>query len=85
MPLPEAPRFSAVLRPEAGIPQPEDDYLKLLIWREQVHKQYSSLHLLGFGWNGIGLNEMVREAKLLALALASRPMVSVSEVKGIYM
>ena len=85
MPLPEAPRFSAVLRPEAGIPQPEDDYLKLLIWREQVHKQYPSLHLLGFGWNGIGLNEMVREAKLLALALASRPMVSVSEVKGLYM
>lgn len=85
MPLPDPPRFSAVLRPEAGIPQPEDDYLGLLAWRQELQQQKPNLHVLGFGWNGIGLNEMVREAKLLALALTSRPMVSATEVKRIYM
>ncbi len=87
MHLPEAPRFSAVLRTEAGIPQPEEDYLKLLAWRQELERQHPSLHLLGFGWNGIGLNEMAREAKLLALALAAQPMAraATSEVKGVYM
>lgn len=85
MHLPEPPRFAEVLRPEAGIPQPEENYLKLLAWREEVKQQHPSLHLLGFGWNGIGLNEMVREAKHLALALASQPLAATSEVKGIYM
>lgn len=84
MALPKEPRFAAVLRPEAGIPQPEEDYLKLLAWREEIEKRHSNLHLLGFGWKGIGLNEMVHEAKLLARALASRPMASIEELKGIY-
>ncbi len=85
MHLPEKPRFTAVLRPEAAIPQPEEGYLPLLAWREALKQQHSNLHLLGFGWNGIGLNEMVREAKLLALALAARPVAAFDEVKGIYM
>ncbi|NLZ16838.1 MAG: protoporphyrinogen oxidase [Desulfobulbaceae bacterium] len=82
--LPKEPRFAAVLRPEAGIPQPEEGYLKLLAWREEVEKRHSNLHILGFGWKGIGLNEMVHEAKLLARTLAAKPMVSTEELKGIY-
>lgn len=82
--LPKEPRFAAVLRPKAGIPQPEEGYLKLLAWREEVEKRHSNLHILGFGWKGIGLNEMVHEAKLLARTLAAKPMVSTEELKGIY-
>lgn len=85
MALPREPRFTAVLRPGAGIPQPEEDYLKLLAWRQDLAASHSDLHLLGFGWKGIGLNDMVREAKHLALALASRPPAPEAGVKGIYM
>lgn len=85
MHLPREPRFTAVLRPEAGIPQPEEDYLKMLAWRQNLEKEHRGLHLLGFGWKGIGLNDMVREAKALALNLALRPAAPAEEVKGIYM
>ncbi len=85
MPLPKEPRFSAVLRPESGIPQPEEMYMRFLAWRQDLTASHSDLHLLGFGWRGIGLNDMVREAKHLALALASRPQAPEAGVKGIYM
>ncbi len=84
IPLPKAPRFSAVLRPGSGIPQPEEQYMRLLAWRQDLAASHSDLRLLGFGWRGIGLNDMVREAKRLALALASRSQAPEAGVKGIY-
>lgn len=84
MALPKEPSFTAVLRPEAGIPQPEESYSSLLAWRDQLKKIHANLHVLGFGWQGIGLNEMVREAKFLAMELAARPLNPAHEVKGIY-
>ena len=83
--LPAAPRFATVLRGEAGIPQAEQQYLQLLSWREQSARSSPHLHLLGFGWQGIGLNEMIREAKNLALRLLRRPSASQNEIKGVYM
>ena len=83
--LPAAPRFATILRGEAGIPQAEQQYLQLLSWREQSARSSPHLHLLGFGWQGIGLNEMIREAKNLALRLLRRPSASQSEIKGVYM
>ena len=82
--LPAEPRFSAVLRCEAGIPQAEAEYLRLLEWREQALSGCPGLHLLGFGWGGIGLNDMIREAKKLALRLLSRPTTANEALKGVY-
>ncbi len=64
--LPEAPVFSRVLRPEAGIPQLEAGYTSLLNWRKTLHENNQNLHLCGFGWQGIGINDMHKEAWKMA-------------------
>jgi oxygen-dependent protoporphyrinogen oxidase len=85
MDLPEAPRFAAVLRPSSAIPQLEAGYTGLLAWREAVHARVAGLRLCGFGWTGIGINDMVREARRAAEAIRA-PMVATvgPEVKGVY-
>jgi oxygen-dependent protoporphyrinogen oxidase len=79
------PSFSAVLRPRAGIPQLEGGYPGLLAWRDEVHAAHSNLHLCGFGWKGIGINDMVKEARRMALRITAQDRGSEgAEVKGIY-
>lgn len=63
MELPEKPLFSKVLRPKAAIPQLEMDHPALLAWRRQFCADNSGLFICGFGWDGIGMNEMVKSAK----------------------
>ena len=84
MRLPKEPRLAHVLRTPAGIPQAEDGYLRLLEWRERLAASEPRLHLLGFGWQGIGINEMIREAKKLALRLAAGAAPADAPLKGIY-
>jgi Protoporphyrinogen oxidase len=60
------PCFSAVLRPRAAIPQLEAGYPELLRWRDEIHAAHADLHLCGFGWKGIGINDMVKEACRMA-------------------
>jgi oxygen-dependent protoporphyrinogen oxidase len=83
--LPEPPVYSRVLRPVAGIPQLEQGYPSLLAWRRQVHESLPSLHICGFGWQGIGINDMHKEAwKAAKRILAGRMEQEESEVKGVY-
>ncbi len=79
------PCFTAVLRPRAGIPQLEAGYTDLLTWRRRLHADHPDLHLSGFGWKGIGHNDMIKEARRIAGAICSQTAAPEhTEVKGVY-
>jgi len=61
--LPERPFFTRVLRPTSGIPQLEMDHPSLLRWRSELCTAHRGLYLCGFGWDGIGMNEMIKSAR----------------------
>jgi oxygen-dependent protoporphyrinogen oxidase len=85
MDLPEPPVFSRVLRPRWGIPQMEEGYPALLAWRNQMHEMLDSLHICGFGWQGIGINDMHKEAWKMAKRILSGVQSSEGqEIKGVY-
>jgi oxygen-dependent protoporphyrinogen oxidase len=86
MDLPERPVFSRVLRPRWGIPQLEEGYPALLAWREHLHQTLDTLHLCGFGWQGIGINDMHKEAwKVAKRILSTGPQPEDQQgVKGVY-
>ncbi|WP_448874480.1 protoporphyrinogen oxidase [Desulfobulbus propionicus] len=80
-----APIYSKVLRPNAAIPQLEAGYTELLAWRDRLHQNHLNLHLCGFGWKGIGINDMIREARRMAdRVLATANGHDTPEVKAIY-
>ena len=85
MKLPDPPVFSRVLRPRWGIPQMEEGYPALLAWRNQLHEMLDSLHLCGFGWQGIGINDMHKEAwKVAKRILSGVQEGGTAEIKGVY-
>ncbi|RUM45103.1 MAG: protoporphyrinogen oxidase [Desulfocapsa sp.] len=67
--LPGNPAYARVLRPRGGIPQLEAGYPALLQWRNELMQKEKGLYLTGFGWEGIGLNEMVKTAFRVADAV----------------
>ncbi len=70
LPLNEPPCFSKVLRPSGGIPQMEvGGHLQLLDWRHLCEQEHPGLHLNGFGWDGIGMNDMIKAAKKTATTI----------------
>ena len=84
--LPGEPAYSKVLRPEGAIPQLERGYPQLLAWRDRLMQDSPGLFICGFGWEGIGINDMIKSATRVAEGLQSssaaggyRP-----EVKGVY-
>jgi len=83
--LPEPPVFSRVLRPRSGIPQLEEGYPGLLAWRRTLHESNENLHLCGFGWQGIGINDMHKEAWKVAKRILTGLQDEESDgVKGVY-
>ena len=83
--MPSAPSFSRVLRPTSGIPQLEANYPALLSWRRELHAGMPSLHICGFGWGGIGINDMTKEAWKAAKRILTRQLEQEEkEVKGVY-
>ena len=85
MHLPEPPRFAAVLRPASPIPQLEAGYTDLLAWRDRLHAACPGLRACGFGWTGIGINDMVKEARRAAEAVCAPATEPAGvEVKGVY-
>ncbi len=60
--LPEPPTYARVLRPKGGIPQLEKGYPALLQWRNELMQKEKGLYVTGFGWEGIGLNDMIKTA-----------------------
>lgn len=85
MDLPGEPLFQKVLRPPGGIPQLEAGYPALLDWRKKLHTSQPDLHVLGFGWQGIGINDMCKEAGNAAKRIfQGRSNVDSTEVKPVY-
>jgi len=84
--LPEKPCFSHVMRPRAGIPQLEEGYTALLSWLGKVHDDNAGLHICGFGWHGIGINDMAKAAKRIAdnILRETSSQKGETEVKGVY-
>ncbi|MEW6219262.1 MAG: protoporphyrinogen oxidase [Thermodesulfobacteriota bacterium] len=84
--LPEPPRHVRVLRPKAGIPQLEVGHPGLVAWRDQLVARLPGLFVCGFGWNGIGMNDMIKEARVVAGQLAERHLQAseAAAVKGVY-
>jgi len=66
IPLPEPPCFSRVLRGDSSIPQLEMGYPALLAWKDSLEQRLAGLHVCGFGWEGIGMNDMMKTAKAVA-------------------
>jgi len=83
--LPDPPVFTKVLRPDHGIPQLELGYPKLLAWRNRMVENNQGLYVCGFGWEGIGINDMIKSAREVAAAVAAGSAAEgETEVKGIY-
>lgn len=79
------PVYSAVLRSPAGIPQLEQGYTDLLRWRQTVYNAHADLRCCGFGWKGIGINDMIKEAHQAVDALLSQQLREERPVaKGVY-
>jgi len=67
--LPPTPVFTKVLRPHGGIPQLESGYPDLVDWRNRLMRKNNGLFVCGFGWDGIGINDMVKTATSIADAV----------------
>ena len=64
--LPDPPCFSRVLRGNSSIPQLEIGYPSLLTWKDALEQDLNGLHLCGFGWEGIGMNDMIQASRIVA-------------------
>ncbi len=85
MDLPEPPGYARVLRPGGGIPQLERGYPALLAWRNSLQAAAGNLHICGFGWKGIGINDMAKEAWAVARRILSQRLEEEeNQVKGVY-
>ena len=70
--LPQSPTYTHVLRPAGGIPQLERGYPQLLEWRNDLVRRNPGLYVCGFGWEGIGLNDMIKTACAIGDTIISR-------------
>lgn len=85
--LPNPPSYARVLRPRGGIPQLEKGYPALLQWRNEMMQQEKGLYVTGFGWEGIGLNDMIKTAFRVSEAIKQGEQDSGeenAEVKKVY-
>lgn len=84
--LPEPPCFHRVLRSSSAIPQMELGYPALLAWKESLEQRMTGLHICGFGWEGIGMNDMMKTASLVAekIRCSSTDQRQKPEVKPVY-
>lgn len=82
----EEPVYSTILRSDGGIPQLEQAYPQLLRWRQSFQASHPRLHICGFGWGGIGLNDMMKSATEVASRILSPASDTAlePELKGVY-
>ncbi len=67
--IPQPPVFTRILRASGPIPQPEQGYRELLAWRDRLTDAHRGLFVCGFGWDGIGINDMIKTADKVASRL----------------
>jgi len=85
--LPQRPLFTKVLRPEIGIPQLEIGHSRFQEYREKMETEFPGLYVNGFGWEGIGVNDMIKMAKRSAenLLKGAGGTRGPATVKGVYL
>lgn len=85
MNLPAAPVFARVLRSTGSIPQLEMDHPALLKWRREIEGKWQGLHICGFGWDGIGINDVVKSAARTTEAVfAGQQVAGEAAIKPVY-
>lgn len=86
LPLKGDPVFTKVLRPWGPIPQLERGYPALLHWRDRLVENLPGLFLCGFGWEGIGINDMIKHGVRTAEAVQAGAEAGEKEkqLKGVY-
>ncbi len=82
----QRPIHTKILRACGGIPQPEQGYPDLLAWRNRLSKRHRGLHICGFGWDGIGINDMIKTAARVAenIMEGRGDQSGKADVKGVY-
>ena len=81
----KAPVYTTILRSDGGIPQLERNYPQLLAWKNSIQEKDASLYICGFGWDGIGLNDMMKSGTRVAESLLSASGKKYDpELKGVY-
>jgi len=79
------PVYTTILRSDGGIPQLERNYPQLLDWKKTIQEREKNLFICGFGWDGIGLNDMMKSGTRVAEALlTSSDKKYGAELKGVY-
>jgi oxygen-dependent protoporphyrinogen oxidase len=79
------PVYTTILRSGGGIPQLERNYPELLNWKKTIQEQEKNLFICGFGWDGIGLNDMMKSGTRVAESLlSSSDKKYAAEIKGVY-
>ncbi len=79
------PVYTTILRSDGGIPQLERNYPQLLDWKKTIQEREKYLFICGFGWDGIGLNDMMKSGTRVAESLlTSSDKKYGAELKGVY-
>jgi protoporphyrinogen/coproporphyrinogen III oxidase len=80
------PIHTKILRNGSGIPQPEQGYTDLLAWRNCLTDKHRGLFICGFGWDGIGINDMIKTAGRVAdsIMAGQYEQAGAAAVKGVY-
>ena len=84
--LPDDPVYVKVTRSSGAIPQLEKGYPALVDWRNRLTEHQDNLFVCGFGWDGIGLNDMMKQATGVAETIQERTTEKPEEqeIKKIY-
>ena len=84
--LNEFPIYTKVIRTKTGFPQLELGHLKLQAYKDQTESRFDGLFITGFGWMGIGVNDMIKSSKSTASRLISGDsgLAGIAKAKGIY-
>lgn len=80
------PVFTHVIKTKKSFPQLEIGHLKVQEYKKSIEEKYPGLLITGFGWNSIGMNEMIKEGKQVAEQCFSKKQKNTHQdsVKGIY-
>lgn len=85
MQLPDDPLYIKIVRSKSGIPQLVKGYDQLVKWRQHIEERESDVSFIGFGWGGIGINDMIKEANRLSTDIINGFKANhEKEVKGVY-
>jgi protoporphyrinogen/coproporphyrinogen III oxidase len=84
--LPDKPLSARVLRNSSGIPQAEQGFPELLSWKKKLLDDHQGLYICGFGWDGIGINDVIKAAGQVAenIMAGRQDHQKQTSVKGVY-